>query len=328
MRKILKGTVVLLIAISMFFSTIAIADTSNEQTKLDPASPSSEVMSNTISGFSQKIDIQPTIPPAKPGRATLISEGFEGNWVADPDGDPYMVPNDPNFNQWDIDGICTNSQSGLPGLTHYWSDFTPSDHPNGWLFPKSGNFCAGLWWSDGTGGETTQDEWIITPNMDTSKYENLQLTFYSVYNMMRGWTNPMQNNYVKYSTDGGITWVILGDLNNDPQFDFNGCTGGPLADPTWNWNDVQIIFQIPDSDQLMVAWHYYWDGTGLAGIWMIDDVNIIGKKSINANEQLDLCEIDEPLNIPRIKQISNPFVVRILERFQTEFPLLKYLLTQ
>ena len=215
MKKFLKGAVVLLIAAAMFFSTVAVtADTTSEQKQLVSASPSSEEIFETIYDFSQQINIQPKIPPARPGRATLISEDFEGVWVADPDGDPYMVPNDPNFGKWDIDGICTNSQSGLPGLTHYWSDFTPSDHPNGWLFPKSGNFCAGLWWSDGTGGDPynpntgfgIQDEWIKTPNMDTSKYSNMQLTFYSVYNMMRGTTNPMQNNFVKYSTDGGLSY--------------------------------------------------------------------------------------------------------------------------
>ena len=286
MRKILKGAVVLLIAVAMVFSSVAVtANTSNEQKQLDPASPLSDGISDIVYDFPQKINIQPKILPAKSDRAILISEGFEGVWVTDPDGDPYIVPNDPNYGKWDIDGICTNSQGSYPGLTHYWSDFTPSDHPNNWPFPKSGSYCAGIWWSDGTGGETTQDEWIITPNMDTSEYTNLKLTFYSLYNMMRGYTNPNGHHYVKFSTDGGLTWVSLGDLYNDPQFDFNGCTGGPFQDPSWNWNEVQIVLNLPDSDQLMIAWHYEWDGTGTMGIWMIDDVQIIGKKTKDINEQ-------------------------------------------
>jgi len=146
--------------------------------------------------------------------------------------------------------------------------------------------------------------------------------------MMRGFTNPTQNDFVKYSTDGGLNWVTLGDLNNDPEFDFDGCTGGPKNDPRWNWNDVQIVLNLPDSDQLMIAWHYYYDAAGTASMWMVDDINIYGKKSINSNEEADLFGVDEPLIKPQVKQLSNPFVVRILKRFQIEYPLLQKLLVR
>ncbi len=327
MRKILKRTGVIFIVTTLFLSTVVVtADTIREQNQIGSTSPSSERISEAKYDFSQKIKIQPINPPARQGSNTLISEGFENGWFTDPDGDPYVVPNDPNFGKWDIDGRCIDSQAGAPGLTHYWSDFEPSDHTPNYPFPHSGDYCMGIWWSDGNGGEHVQDEWLMTPNMDTSKYENLILTFYSAYNMMRGFTNPTANNFVKYSTDGGLNWVTLGDLYNDPQFDFDGCTGGPLNNPSWNWNEVQIVLDLPDSDQLMIAWHYSWDAAGAASGWMVDDINIYGKKSINAYEKTDIYEGYEPLIINKVKQFSNPSVIRILEKFQTEFHLLQKLI--
>ena len=131
MKNILTGAVVLLISVALFFTSVtATANTASERTQIDPASLVSEGIGEIIYEFSQEINVKPLIQPVNPRSAVLISEGFEGAWVPDPEGDgpPYMVPVDPNFAHWDIDGLCVASQSTYPGLTHYWSDFTPSDH--------------------------------------------------------------------------------------------------------------------------------------------------------------------------------------------------------
>lgn len=276
-KKILKGAGVLLVLVALILSTSAvIADTTKDQTKVSPANLSTEGI-HPIVDHIKKVDIEKSGLVNMTGRAVILSEDFEGTWIPDPDGDgpPYMVPVDPTFGPWDIEGLCMASQYDYPQLTHYWSDFTPSDHPLYWPFPHSGEWCAGLWWSDGFGGDPYQDEWLITPEI--SGYIDLQLTFYSAYTMMRYGHNPGQHNYVQISTDGGFNWTILGDLRNDPEFDFDGCSGGPTGDTSWNWNEKQIVIDLPSAASLMIAWTYVWDYTGSAGIWMVDDVEITGE---------------------------------------------------
>jgi hypothetical protein len=49
-------------------------------------------------------------------------------------------------------------------------------------------------------------------------------------------------------------------------------------------------------------------------------------KVINSDDPSEFCEIDVYLKTPRARQISNPVIVRILERFQNAFPILQHLL--
>ncbi|HEC76657.1 MAG TPA: hypothetical protein ENI33_05320, partial [Thermoplasmatales archaeon] len=97
--------------------------------------------SNGIINFNQNYSIT---QESNSDKAVIFSAGFESEWIdADPDGD-YYVP----YYGWDIDGLCTCSQSEYPQLTHYWSQYNDSLYP----FPNSGRNCAGIWWSDGNCG--------------------------------------------------------------------------------------------------------------------------------------------------------------------------------
>jgi len=227
----------------------------------------------SIQEVNNKISIP--VPVNLANRDDILYEGFEGTWEPDPDGDPvWMVPVDPNFGKWDIEGLHIDTVPGYPGLTWYWSQMEDASHPTLDLSPPVGTYWTGLWWDD------IQDEWIITPDMDVSSYVGLQLEFLSAYTMMRYGASPSQHDYVKVSTDHGTSWEILGDLSHDPEFDFDGCTGGPAGSPSWNWCEVPIVIDLSDydgSDSLMIAWNYVYDGVPAAGVWLFDEVFLTGE---------------------------------------------------
>jgi hypothetical protein len=263
-RNILKGASVSLIAAFMILSTFAVTADTNEQKLID----------------TNELFNQGTVD-----RDDIIIEGFEGVWEPDPDGDPdYMVPVDPVYGKWDVDGLQHGSVSGYPGLTWYWSQFEDNDHPTLDLRPPVGTYWAGLWW------DAVQDEWFITPDIDVSLYSDLQLEFLSAYTMMRYGASPSQHDYIKVSTDQGENWDIVGDLSHDPEFDFNGCTGGPAGDPSWNWCEFPIIIDLSDydgSDSLMIAWNYVYDGNPPAGVWLFDEVELTGTMAPPPEPDLD-----------------------------------------
>jgi len=227
----------------------------------------------------------------------LLSTSFEDEWVdEDPDGDGYVVP----ATGWDVDGECNGNQSGWPNLTHYWSQYDNSDYP----LAKSGNYCAGLWWSDGNGGDTYQNEWLITPAIDCSDYEYVYLSFYGIWywdTSTKGRASEGKNsifgnlgnkggnhNYVKISTDNGSTWTILADLLNDPEYEQG--TGGP-AGYGWCWNEYKVILNLSsyaDGESCVkIAWQAVNDSGGtLPAIFMIDDVAIVGTFSPSGQPQL------------------------------------------
>ncbi|MBU1941090.1 MAG: choice-of-anchor J domain-containing protein, partial [Candidatus Thermoplasmatota archaeon] len=203
---------------------------------------------------------------------TVFSMDFDGTWVADPDpSDPYMVP----ATGWDVDGICTAAQSGYPALTHYWSQFDDATYP----IPHQGGFAAGLWWSDGSGGDPTsgaQDEWIITPSIDCTGYENLSLSFYSVYTMSSYGAAASAHDYIQVSTDGGTTWTVVADLVHDAAYYFPGATGGP-GGAGWNWNEYPPVIDMSAYDgvpSLMIAFNYLSDGAAPRGIWAVDTMEL------------------------------------------------------
>jgi len=227
----------------------------------------------------------------------LLSTSFEDEWVdEDPDGDGYLVP----ATGWDVDGECNSNQSGWPNLTHYWSQYDNSDYP----LAKSGNYCAGLWWSDGNGGDTYQNEWLITPAIDCSNYEDVYLSFYGIWywdTSTKGKVSEGKNsifgnlrnkggnhNYVKISTDNGNTWTTLADLLNDPEYEQG--IGGP-AGYGWCWNEYKVILNLSsyaDGESCVkIAWQAVNDSGGtLPAIFMIDDVAIAGIFSPSGQPQL------------------------------------------
>jgi len=202
-------------------------------------------------------------------KGTLLYEDMEGTWITDPDGDPYMVPEDATFGAWDIDGLCVDSQAGYPQLTHYISQM--ADY-GGYGLPYEGTYCAGAWWSDGNGGDTTQDEWLKTPDMDLSEYGNLELSFYGIWNWASTWNDHV---YIKASTDGGTTWDILADLLQDSEYEQGA--GGP-GGTGWCWNEYEVVIDLSAYDQspsLIIAYQLLGDPTMVA-INYIDAIEITG----------------------------------------------------
>ena len=201
---------------------------------------------------------------------TILSMGFEDPWdtAYDPDGD-YASP----APGWDVDGLCICSQPGYPQLTHYWYQYDASMYP----LPHSGDYCAGLWWSDENCGDVEQNEWIITPALDLSNYENVVLTFYGIWNWedAPGWGD----HYMVEISDDGVVWHGILDV-----LTIQKGTGGP-AGYGWCWNEYQVVVDISENisnlglnpANIYIAWHSYSDGDTLSAIQMLDDVEITGE---------------------------------------------------
>jgi hypothetical protein len=271
MKKKILGILVCMLLFATVSSVTVTAN--NEMWQLQDGIGISETLDPTQE-VNNEISIQDPVHPAMTNRDDILYEGFEGTWEPDPDGDPtWMVPVDPTFGKWDIEGLHEDFVPGYPGLTWYWSQMEDADHPTLDLSPCYGTYWAGLWW------DAVQDEWIITPEMDVSDYGDLKLTFWSAYTMMRYGASQTQHDYVKVSTDGGDNWDIVGDLTHDPEFDHDGCTGGP-AGPGWNWCEVICEIDLSaydESESLMIAWNYVYDGVPSAGVWLFDEVTLTGE---------------------------------------------------
>lgn len=232
--------------------------------------PSSKPMTRDLNPTSLNKETGEEGPSPSRDVETILTMGFEDAWQSvDPDGD-YDVPDV----GWDIDGLCTCSQSGYPELYHYWGQYDASMYP----LPHSGDYCAGLWWSDGSCGDYAQDEWIKTPVLDLSNYDNVVLTFWGVWN----WIDApgMGDNYYVMISDDDTTWYPMLDV-----LTIQEGTGGP-AGYGWCWNEYQVVVDISenitnlglDPSTIQIAWNAYGgSGDTLYGIIMLDDVEITGE---------------------------------------------------
>ncbi|RLF39593.1 MAG: hypothetical protein DRN00_01485 [Thermoplasmata archaeon] len=200
----------------------------------------------------------------------LLSTSFEEPWVLDKDGDYKAPPG------WDVDGICKGYQwySIAEQYTHYWSDIKDNETP--YDLSHSGVTSACIWWSDGyrepPSVGTRQDEWLITPTLDFSRYVSINLSFWSIYYWDPG---CVHFNYIKVSTDNGKSWEIVADLVHDPQWRL----GGNIWE-NFNYFEYPInidLSQYAGEPSVKIAWHYLYQGEeGGRGIWVIDDVKISG----------------------------------------------------
>ncbi len=210
-----------------------------------------------------------SLPDTTKDQMTILFEGFEGTWINDPDGDPYMVPVDPDYGAWDIDGLCTSTQSGYPQLTHY---ITQMADYGGYGIPYQGSYCAGAWWSDGNGGDNEQDEWLITPEIDCSWAAGLELRLYGIWNWASTYGDSVK---IEVSTDGGQTWTTEADLLHDKDFEVGH--GGP-AGYGWCWNDVEVSIDLSTYDFepfLKIAYHLDGNGSGMSAINYIDNFELL-----------------------------------------------------
>jgi hypothetical protein len=203
----------------------------------------------------------------------LLSENFSEPWV--PCGTGYDAP--PG---WTVDGICVGENA--PYLTHYWSQF--DDAETTFETSNSTPYAAGLWWSNGVGETvgvgTRQSEWLITPELDFTRYENCRLSFNAIYTMPSYGAGPDNHNYIKVSTDGGINWDIIGDMVHDPEFELPGVLPPPYN--AWCWYNLFVyggpmpldLSAYDGEPSVLIAWHVDYAGTGARSTHCIDDVHV------------------------------------------------------
>jgi parallel beta-helix repeat protein len=252
-----RKPVIILLCIAMLLSTSYLAADTRFSDTFD--------LNNGLQPISSgESGAAPQSPGPRPGTlATVLSENFSAPWI--PCGTGYDAP--PG---WVVDGI--------PG-THHWAQF--DDAEVGQPTSNSTPYSAGVWWSS---EDPAQDEWLITPALDLSASMNTKLYFNSIYTMPSFGTDPTARDLIEVSTDGGLSWTILGDLAHDPQFEIPGATGGP-AGTHWCWYEMYLpgavampidLSAYDFMPSVKIAFHYDIPDTDVTyGIWCVDDVLVV-----------------------------------------------------
>ena len=173
------------------------------------------------------------------------------------------------------ENFSSTSQSGLPEL---WSQSTLS-YDGGWLSGTSNNLQSQYWGiaSHGTFVATNDDacdcnkseDYLITPPLNFSNLDNAILSFASYFSG-QAFDGSTDEATIKYSLDGGDSWVVLTEI-----------AGNGNADNTvWENHNVNLSELLPYNDVLL-AFHYDDDGGWMFG-WAIDDVVIYEPVGLNA----------------------------------------------
>ena len=213
----------------------------------------------------------------------IFESGFENEWDRDSDGD-YYAPTDFQIG-WDVDGICLGYDESESFKKHYWHDISNNE-----TYVHNGTSSAGIFPNTGDNEQhgKTSDEWLVTPSIDLSKYYNLKLVFWSQYHPTIEEQMPFKryrrvnNTYlVKASIDNGKTWEIIADLRDDDKYKIG--VSSIIGGDYWNNFDEPILIPIDlvhleGQKNVKIAWHYFYNGDGPAGRWIIDDVELTGKE--------------------------------------------------
>jgi len=230
-----------------------------------------------ISGFAEEqvitTDIKPNpitmAPLPEPTtRSVILSEDFSAPWV--PCSTGHDAP--PGWT------VATSPNHTMEYVGPFWSHF--DDAVTGFPTSNSTPFSAGIWWTN----IEFQDEWLITPELDFTDYVNCELSFNAIYTMPSYGAGADEHNYIKVSTDGGMSWDILGCLTHDPEFEIPGATGGP-GGAGWCWYEMWLPGQtaLPidlsaydGEPSIQIAWNVDFPGNGPRGIHCVDDVHVDG----------------------------------------------------
>ena len=152
------------------------------------------------------------------GPDVVFSEGFENLWVPDSDGD--LAP--PGWEY--IRNVPPEYSYNYYGYPTFW-------YQEG-FYVESGSYAAAIsfiypWpW--------TQDEWLITPEIDLTSYVMPTLTFWADY-CGQDLYPPVEHHYIMVSTDGGATWTTVEDL---------GWPGSAYEEH--NWFDYPVVIDLSD----------------------------------------------------------------------------------
>ncbi|MEF8849085.1 MAG: Ig-like domain-containing protein [Candidatus Thermoplasmatota archaeon] len=248
--------------------------------------------SGTISAFSinhknkDRIDQKEDTNPLASKTKIIFETSFEKEWKSDTEEDYPAPPG------WDVDGICTGHKAKKKKLTHYWSrinrNFSYTHKNYHYLlhspFVNNGQFSALVWRNDGH-KETEEhknqsNEWLISPSidLDNPSLYNYKLQFWSIYVPTQKITMPfpytirVNNTYsIKISDDYGNTWNNLADLR-EKRFSY-----GVSESDIYNKFEHPITINLDSfrgKDNIIIGWHYSWEGDGSNDLWIIDDVCI------------------------------------------------------
>lgn len=148
-------------------------------------------------------------------------------------------------------------------------------------FGVNGTPCAQITGYDSGSGTTfANEDWLISPSMDFSEYENEILTFYAAV----GYITSDEQFAVRVSTDydgsgnpNDFTWTDL-----DPTLPDGG------SNWVWTYSEEQDISGF-DGATVYVAF-VYWCGNDAAATWEVDEIMITGEGDPVVNS--------EPTNYP------------------------------
>jgi hypothetical protein len=116
-----------------------------------------------------------------------------------------------------------------------------------------------------------QDEWLITPNLDLSKYNDIFLNFYSYTCFyVTAYKRYVELN-VKVSTDGGANWTNAWSFDDmyDLEHHFN--------DWTWYLQSVNLSSYAAGENNVKIAIQYYSNSTEQPSqqSFSIDNINVL-----------------------------------------------------
>jgi len=136
--------------------------------------------------------------------------------------------------------------------------------------PYSGSY---EWWS-GTG--VNQADYKLTRTVDLTPYSTATLTFWTQYEIETGW----DFGFVQVSTDGGMTWLTLSDVEGRVTYDHDASAMAEIVAnlPGFTGSSngwVHETFNLPTGGPIKLRFRYMTDwGTTYMG-WFLDEIKIV-----------------------------------------------------
>jgi PKD repeat protein len=157
----------------------------------------------------------------------VYDEGFDGTWL--PTG-------------WTVQNFHA---------TNRWQQGNPSANPFSNIDPSSTASAIVPWIAQ------NQNEWIISPAINTAAYagQPLRIGFYAGFS--RSWLNPGATMSFKISTNGGSTWTELWNAIGD------------VTEPAgvqWDWRYIERDLSAYAGQNLTFAWQYVGNDGDLMGL--------------------------------------------------------------
>jgi len=157
------------------------------------------------------------------------------------------------------------------GGTALWEWGSPSNGPG---TAYSGSNC----WGTNLDGDYFDDDdaTLDSTVIDLNYFVAPELSFWHWYNT----ENYYDGGNVKISTDGGITWTLLGSFNDPyPEDAASTANAGIPGEPCFSnsngaWEKVTFDLSSYINEQVIIRWHFGSDGSAIRSGWFIDDIEV------------------------------------------------------